>query len=107
MTPAIFQILLSLSDGERHGYGVIREVQERSGGEFQLGPGTLYRSIRLMVRDGWLEPCPPPAGNPVDDERRIYYRITEQGRQEMRLETRRLSRLVRQAEAKRIFEGTS
>ena len=69
LTPAVFHILLALSDGERHGYGIMREVAERAGNR-RMGPGTLYGSIKRMLEEGLIEESverPDPA---LDDQRR-------------------------------------
>lgn len=101
MTPAVFHILLSLADAERHGYGIMREVHERTKSGFRLGPGTLYRSIQRLAEAGFIESC---GEDPVDDRKR-YYRITERGRAAAAAEARRLLDLVRQSEAKQVLSG--
>lgn len=98
-----FQILLALADEERHGYAIRREVAERTDGDVQLGPGTLYGSIKRMVNSGLIaesDERPDPA---LDDERRRYYRITPLGRKVAVAEARRMERLVRIARAKRLL----
>ena len=104
LTPAIFAILLSLADGERHGYGIMREVAARSGGATRLGPGTLYRSINRMLADGMIEETgerTDPAS--PDNERRRYYQLTPFGRLVAEAEAQRLARLVRLAREKRLL----
>ena len=99
LTPAAFHIMLSLADGERHGYSILREVETRTDGALKLGPTTLYRSIRQMLAAGLIqetEERPDPA---MDDERRRYYRLTAFGRRVALAETRRLERLVAMARA--------
>jgi DNA-binding PadR family transcriptional regulator len=103
LTPAAFHILLSLADGERHGYGIIREIAERTNGGLRMAPGTLYGAIHRMLADGWIEESgerPDPA---LDDQRRRYYRLTHLGRWVAVAEAERLSALVRSAEAKRLL----
>jgi len=98
-----FQILLALADEERHGYAIRREVAERTDGDVQLGPGTLYGSIKRMVNSGLIaesDERPDPA---LDDERRRYYRITPLGRKVAAAEARRMERLVGIARAKRLL----
>lgn len=98
-----FHILLALADGDRHGYAIMREVATRSGGEVELGPGTLYGSIKRMLADGLIaksDERPDPA---LDDERRRYYRITTFGREVARAEARRLEALVAHARRKRVL----
>jgi DNA-binding PadR family transcriptional regulator len=101
LTPAMFQILLALADGERHGYSLMREVSE---GGFQMGPGTLYRSIKHMLALGLIEESDERPDPELDDERRRYYRITQAGRRAASVEAQQLARLVRTAQARRLLE---
>lgn len=104
LTPAIFAILLSLADGERHGYGIMREVAARSEGATRLGPGTLYRSINRMLADGMIEEAGERADPTApDDERRRYYQLTPFGRLVAEAEAQRLARLVGLAREKRLL----
>jgi len=99
LPPAVFHILLSLADEDRHGYAILQDVAARTGGEVTLGPGTLYRSIqRMLEQDLIVETQTRPAPD-VDDERRRYYRITAFGRQVASAEAERLAGLVRLARA--------
>ena len=98
-----FQILLALADEERHGYAIKREVADRTGGDVQLGPGTLYGSIKRMVADGLIEESDERPDPDLDDERRRYYRITTLGRRVAVAEARRRERLVGIARAKRLL----
>lgn len=103
LTPAVFQILLALAGGERHGYGLMQEVLAQTGGTFRLGPGTLYGSIKRMLADGLIEESgarPDPA---LDDERRRYYRLTPFGRQVAAAETARLAQLVAVAQRRDLL----
>lgn len=93
LTPAVFQILLSLTDGERHGYAIMKEIEERTDGQLRLGPGKLYYSIQRMVEKGFIEEA-PEAGGADADERRRYYRISDLGRRVAEAETARLEALV-------------
>lgn len=103
LTPAVFHILLALSTEERHGYGIIKDVLERTGGNLRLGAGTLYGSIKRMSDAGLLEESGsrPDAAN--DDERRRYYRLTRRGRDAAQLEARRLEQLVSDARERRVL----
>ena len=105
MTPAVYQILLSLADQQRHGYGIMQEVDDRTAGEVRLGPGTLYRSIKRMRKATLIEAAEDPAGASEDDDRRRFYRITEPGRQLLTEEAQRLARLVAQAQTKDVLDG--
>ncbi len=105
LTPAMFHILLALADAERHGYGIMREVERASDGAFQLGPGTLYRSIKQMLALGLIEESEERPDPDLDDERRRYYRITGAGRHAATAEALRMARLVSEAQARRLLEG--
>ena len=98
LPPATFHILLAVTDGERHGYAIIQEVESRTGGELRLGAGTLYRSIARMVEQGLISEVTRRAAR-GEDQRRRYYRITAFGTAVARAEMRRLTRLVRIARA--------
>jgi len=98
-----FQILLALTDEERHGYGIKREVADRTGGDVQLGPGTLYGSIKRMVASGLIEESDERPDPDMDDERRRYYRVTPLGKRVAVAEARRMERLVGIARAKRLI----
>lgn len=105
MTPAVFHILLSLVDGERHGYGVMKEVEARTEGGVRLGPGTLYRSVKQMLADGLIVEADERADPGLGDRQRRYYRITERGRRVLGAEARRLEALVGLAREKRVLGG--
>lgn len=95
-----YHILVALGSGRAHGYAIMQEVAERTGGEVQILPGTLYSTIKRMVSEGLLEECPPPAREKDTDERRRYYRLTADGRRAASQETERLASLVRFARKK-------
>lgn len=99
LTPAAFGILLALAAQERHGLGIIDEVERRTGGKTTLSIGTLYRSIARMCDEGLIVPSRRRPAASADDPRRNYYRITERGRQALHREAQRLDRLVRWAHA--------
>jgi DNA-binding PadR family transcriptional regulator len=100
LQPATFHILLALADDDRHGYAIMQDVSERTGGALKLSAGTLYRSIQRMLEQGLIvEPRRRPA--PADDdERRRYYRITPLGEAVARAEAERLANLLRTARAR-------
>ena len=103
--PIEFHILLALAGEERHGYAILQEVAELTGGELAIEPGTLYRALHRMLRDGWvLESTRRPAAD-LDDERRRYYRITPAGRRVASAEAARLLRLVTVARAHRLLSN--
>lgn len=100
LTPATLNILLALAGGERHGYAVLREVAERTGGATRLGPATLYRSLKQMLERGWIEESARRPDPELDDERRRYYRLTDFGRRVATAEVSRLDALVSAARSK-------
>ena len=104
LTPAVFHILLALSDSERHGYGISKEVAARTDGAVRLGPGTLYGTLtRLLAADLVAETAPPDPRATASDHRRRYYRLTPLGRAVARAEARRLADLVSVARAKAML----
>jgi DNA-binding PadR family transcriptional regulator len=105
LTPAVLHILLALADEERHGYGIMREVEWRTGGQTRLGPGTLYGSIKRMLADGLIEESDERPDPALDDQRRRYYRITDFGRLVAGAEAKRLSALVETARARKLLPG--
>lgn len=105
LTPAVFHILLTLTDGELHGYGIMQRVKDISEGVFTLGPGTLYRTIQQMVEQGLIVECDSKVDSTLNDERRRYYRLTEFGQRVLKAEAQRLAVLVRLAGDRRLLEG--
>jgi DNA-binding PadR family transcriptional regulator len=103
LTPAMFHILLALADKERHGYDIMREVDERSAGQVRLGPGTLYGSIKRMLNDGLIEELDERPDPELDDERRRYYRLSDFGRRVAIAEAERLEKLVKSARSKKLL----
>lgn len=93
LPPATFHILLALANVDRHGYGIIQDVEARTHGALRLSPGTLYRSIQRLLEQGLLVE-PKRRASAADDPRRRYYRITPFGTAVARAETRRLAQLV-------------
>jgi DNA-binding PadR family transcriptional regulator len=107
LTPAMFHILLALADSDRHGYDIMREVDERTEGNVQLGPGTLYGSIKRMLHAGWIEELDERPDPDLDDERRRYYRLTDFGYRLAVAEAERLARLVKSARIKKLLSARS
>src|SRR5437762_1760256 len=98
LRPVEFHVLLSLMGGERHGYGIIQDVEAR--GETSVPDvGTMYRALARMVENGLIEAATRRPAPDAADERRNYYRVTEAGRRAARAEARRLERLTRAARA--------
>jgi DNA-binding PadR family transcriptional regulator len=103
LRPVEFHVLLALAAEERHGYGILQEVTAFTAGELQIEPGTLYRALHRMLKDGWVvESARRPAAD-LDDERRRYYRLTPLGRRVATAEAERLARLVSAARANRLL----
>src|SRR5216684_217546 len=100
LTPPVFHILLALSDGERHGYAIMRQVARDTNGALQLGPGTLYGCLKRMLAARLVEESDERPDPDLDDERRRYYRITEFGARTVRAEAERLANAVSAAQAK-------
>jgi DNA-binding PadR family transcriptional regulator len=105
LTTAVVQVLLSLAGGERHGYGILKDVLRQSQGQVRLGPGTIYGTLQRLMEFGWVEETDGPIR--AVDERRRYYRLTRSGREALRAEVDRLDALVRAARAQRVIPRTS
>jgi DNA-binding PadR family transcriptional regulator len=102
LSSAVFHILLTLADGERHGYGIKQEVNARTEGRVRLGPGMLYGPIKRLLLKGPIEETSERPDADLDDERRRYYRLTDFGLWVLRAEVTRSAALVRQADAKQL-----
>ena len=103
LPPAHLHILISLGEGERHGYGIMQDVSERTDGRVLMSPGTLYGSIKRMLADGLIEELTTGAAGA--DPRRRFYRITKHGRRVAAAETERLATLVAQARRSGLAPG--
>jgi DNA-binding PadR family transcriptional regulator len=105
MTPLTFEILLALADETRHGYGIIKEIEERAGASEAPSTGALYLALRRMLGDELIEEVDPAEDA---DQRRRCYRLTPKGRDHAEAESIRLSRLVDSARDKRLLsEGAA
>jgi DNA-binding PadR family transcriptional regulator len=105
LSPAVFNILLALADGERHGYSIMQEIAAQTQGKLRIGPTTLYRSIKHMLEDGLIvesDERPDPA---LDDERRRYYRLTDLGRRVTVAEMQRLEQSLAIARSKTLLRN--
>ena len=102
LTPAVLHILLALSTEERHGYGIMKQVERESRGKVKMGPGTLYGSIGRMIDAGLIRESDKRADPAMDDERRIYYTLTGVGRQALTAELDRYREVVAVATKKQI-----
>ena len=94
---ATLHILIALASGEKHGYAIMRDVEDISDGHLRMGPGTLYGSIKRMLKDGLIEETAERPDPELDDQRRRYYRLTALGSQVRAAELQRLEALVRRA----------
>jgi DNA-binding PadR family transcriptional regulator len=102
LKPLVFEVLLALVDTPRHGWGLVREVEERLGGEPIL-PGNFYRTLRRMLADGLIEEAPHP-DMASDDERRRYFRLTAYGERVARAEAKRLAAVVGDPRTRRLLK---
>ena len=103
LTPAFFNILLVLADGEKHGYAIMQEVITHTGGKLRLGPGTLYGAIKRLLEDDLIKESAERPDPDHDDERRRYYRLTEFGQRVAAAEAARLQELVQLARDRRLL----
>ena len=105
LTPAVFHILVTLSDGERHGYAIMRQVSADTDGTLELGPGTLYGCLKRMLAARLIEESDERPDPLLDDERRRYYRITDLGGRTVRAEAQRLAAAVTAARARKLLSS--
>ncbi len=101
LKPAVFHILLALSEDPQHGLGIADAVEQATNGAVRLGPGTLYRSLKEMVRDGLVREVPPPAVD--EDPRRKFHAITDAGRTVLEAEALRYQRIVEVAKQRQVL----
>lgn len=106
LTPAVFHILLALSSGERHGYGIMKQVEADSQGKVSMGPGTLYGSLKRMLDAGLVRESDKRVDPEMDDQRRIYYQITGIGAEALAAELERYQRIVSIAHQRKLFPKT-
>jgi DNA-binding PadR family transcriptional regulator len=99
----MFHVLLSLADGEKHGYVISKEIARRTDNEVRLSAGTLYGIIKRLLEDGFIEESDERPDFSLDDERRRYYRLTKQGVALAEAEAERLERVLAMARAKRVL----
>jgi DNA-binding PadR family transcriptional regulator len=103
LTPGMFQVLIALADGDKHGYAIIKEVDRRSEGQISLSAGTLYTIIRRFEQEGLITESAVRPDASLDDERRRYYRLTDFGREVARAEGRRMESALGMARAKNLI----
>ena len=102
LKPLVFQVLLALADGDRHGWSLVREVQQR-GAFGKIMPGNFYRTLRAMLADGLIAEADTPARERDADERRRYFTLTALGKRVATAEAHRLEEAVLEARAKRLL----
>ena len=101
LKPHWFHVLLSLADQEQHGYGIMQEVLQRTGGKVRLWPATLYGTLKRLISEELIAESEERPAPELDDARRRYYRLTRLGRRVLAAESERLEDLVRVIHAKR------
>lgn len=106
LSSAVFHVLVALGDGERHGYAIIKDVAERTGGAERLGAGSLYAILKRLLDDGLIAELKPAATGGTEDHRRRYYRLTSFGRRVAKAEVERLERASALARSTRLFRRT-
>lgn len=106
LTPAVFHILLALSGGALHGYGIMKQVREDSQDKVKMGAGTLYGSLKRMLDAKLLQECDKRVDVELDDERRIYYQLTEFGSKTLAEELERYHRIVNLAQNLNLLPKT-
>jgi len=99
LTPAVFYILFALAEGEKHGYAIMKEVEDISGGQFTMGPGTIYTTIQRLLELGLIE---ENLSSSNSERRRRYYRLLRRGRQILEAELNRMESLVRSAQRRKL-----
>src|SRR5215475_5049469 len=102
LTPAVLHILLALSTEERHGYGIMKQVESDSQGKVKMGPGTLYGSLGRMIEAGLIRESHKKVDPEMDDERRIYYKISALGQATLAAELERYREVVAIAKKKQL-----
>jgi DNA-binding PadR family transcriptional regulator len=102
LTPAVLHILLALSTSERHGYGIMKQVESDSQGKVNMGPGTLYGSLGRMIDAGLIRESDKKVDPKIDDERRVYYKITALGQRALAAELNRYREVVAVAREMRL-----
>jgi DNA-binding PadR family transcriptional regulator len=105
LTPAVFYILFSLVDGEKHGYAIMQAMAALSDGRFRMGPGTLYTTLQRLLDQGWIVEV--EAKRSVEDSRRRYYRLVDTGRSRLKSELARMDAAVRMARRRKLVPGTA
>ena len=100
LTPAMFHVIVALADGQNHGYAIMKDVEQLTGGAVRLSTGTLYGIIKRLLNEGLIRES---AASPKDDERRRSYELTPFGRDVARAEAARLQQTLAMARRKALF----
>lgn len=103
LTPAVFNILLALADGEKHGYSIMLEVEANTKGQVLMGPGTLYGSIKRMLQANLIEESDERPDPALDKQQRRYYRLTGLGLRTLQMEAERMAAQVSLARTKHVL----
>lgn len=103
LPPIWFEILVSLAAGDRHGYAILQDVEQRTDGAVTILPGTLYRALERLLEQGWIREVDRPADE--EDARRRYYRLTPAGRDVAGGEATRLAETLGAARRHRLVDG--
>ena len=106
LTPGMFQVLIALADGEKHGYAILKEVARRTNGDITLSAATLYTIVRRFVQEGVIAESAERPDPSLDDERRRYYRLTPFGREVAKAEAARMETALGMARAKKLIPKT-
>jgi DNA-binding PadR family transcriptional regulator len=106
LTPAVFYVLFSLADGEKHGYAIMQETESLSSGKFHMGPGTLYTTLQRLLDLGLIEEVRGSGGSEQDSRRR-YYQLAGNGKQLLEAELGRMDAAVRLARRRNLATGTA
>jgi DNA-binding PadR family transcriptional regulator len=101
LTPAVFYVLFSLGNGEKHGYAIMQETDELSGGKFRMGPGTLYTTLQRLLDLGLIEAI-DPGRSAAHDSRRRYYRLTDTGKSLLKADLGRMDMVVKLARQRKL-----
>jgi DNA-binding PadR family transcriptional regulator len=99
LTPAVFYILFALAEGEKHGYAIMKEAESASGGQFTMGPATLYSTLQRLLELGLIEETSTSSDS---ERRRRCYRLSRSGRQVFEAELNRMESLVRTAQRRKL-----
>lgn len=106
MNPRDYLVLFSLTDDERHGYGIVKEIERQSGGRVRVDPANLYRTLKRMISIGLVMEADERPASESENERRRYYRITALGEEVVKLEAARLAELTAAARTRRLLPET-